>query len=61
MPDSLSPCAAAEILPATTWDWVPTLSGGSFEWYIARLAEAVQQLQAKHQQQISLVSCTELV
>jgi hypothetical protein len=48
--------AAAEILPASTWDWVPTLSGGSFAWYIERLAEAVQQLQAKHQQQISLVS-----
>jgi hypothetical protein len=48
-------CAAAEILPASTWDWVPTLSGGSFAWYIERLAEAVQQLQAKHQQQISLV------
>ncbi|WIA15276.1 hypothetical protein OEZ85_001947 [Tetradesmus obliquus] len=46
---------AAEILPASTWDWLPTLSGGSFGWYVERLAEAVQRLQAKHQQQISLV------
>jgi hypothetical protein len=35
---------------------VPTLSGGSFAWYIERLAEAVQRLHDKHQQQVSLVS-----
>lgn len=47
---------SVEVLPATTWDWVPTLSGGSFKWYIQRMAAAVQQLVVKYNSQVCLVS-----
>lgn len=46
---------AAEILPATTWDWAPTLSGGSFLWYLQRLAAAVHDLHSRHDSQVCLV------
>eukprot|EP00879_Flechtneria_rotunda_P027747 GHRR01029738.1.p1 GENE.GHRR01029738.1~~GHRR01029738.1.p1 ORF type:complete len:133 (+),score=35.59 GHRR01029738.1:219-617(+) len=45
----------AEILPATRWDWFPNLSGGSFKWYVARMAEAVQRLQQRYDSQVNLV------
>lgn len=46
---------AADILPASRWDWVPTLSGGSFKWYLQRMTVAVQQLADRYGSQVCLV------
>lgn len=37
---------AAEILPVNLVDWLPTLQGASFTWYLTKLQAALQQLQA---------------
>lgn len=44
-----------DILPASTWDWIPTLSGGSFKWYLQRMAGAVQQLADRYGSPVCLV------
>eukprot|EP00877_Chromochloris_zofingiensis_P006945 jgi/Chrzof1/2503/Cz11g18020.t1 len=38
----------ADILPVKKQDWYPTLYGGSFTWYLDRVAVAVKQLHASH-------------
>lgn len=37
-----------DVLLVQTADWLPTLAGGSFAWYLERLADAVRRLQTAH-------------
>lgn len=39
--------AAADIVPTSFADWLPSFSGGSFEWYLARLDATLADLHAR--------------
>ncbi|KAF8060626.1 hypothetical protein HT031_004803 [Scenedesmus sp. PABB004] len=46
---------AVDVLPAHTRDWLPTLRGGSFAWFLERTAEHVARLADTHGGPVGLV------
>lgn len=53
----LHPPPLAEIVPASLSDWLPIITGGSFDWYLERLDAALCDMHARWGARLTCIPC----